>query len=89
MRLASGLVLIFGIVLAASFVSAQPPGRPGGGSPSGDVTTFITRMMTFDANQDERLSKDEITDTRLVAAVRPRRHEQRRRRHEGGIDGRV
>lgn len=71
MRTMSGFVFFAGIALAVSIVTAQPPGRPDGGprdnSSTGDATTFIARMMVFDTDKDGQLSKEEITDTRLVA----------------------
>jgi hypothetical protein len=74
MRKMGGLVLVGITIIGVSFVTAQPPGRPGsaggvprGNSPAGDATSFIKRMMTFDADQDGKLAKEEIIDSRLVA----------------------
>jgi hypothetical protein len=65
-------VILPGVVtFAVSIAGAQPPGRPddgrSNGQPAADASTFITRMMTFDANQDGKLSRDEVTDARLVS----------------------
>jgi hypothetical protein len=50
---------------ATSFVAAQPPDDPrGGGGPGGGVS-LTERMMRFDANNDDKLTKSEITDERL------------------------
>lgn len=62
-------------VLASSMVFittmfAQPGPPPGAGrepARAQDVGAYVTRMMTFDANQDGKLSKEEITDSRLLA----------------------
>ena len=62
-------LMVCGTIAVVSIALAQPPGRPGGprgGRPS-DPDSFVRRMMTFDANDDGKLSKDEITDTRLIA----------------------
>jgi len=70
MRRFVGIVILMGLVATVSMVGAQPPGgRPGegGGGGGGDVSSFITRMMTLDANQDGSLSKDEVTDKRLLS----------------------
>jgi hypothetical protein len=54
--------------VTVSIVMAQPPGRgPREEAADSDVNGFVKRMMTFDANQDGKLSKDEVTDNRLLA----------------------
>ena len=53
------------ILTLTTSVWAQPPGRPGGGSI--DPMAAVERMMTLDANQDGKLSVDEVTDSRLQA----------------------
>ena len=62
---------IGGALLVVASAVAQPPGRPDGGrgesGPALEASKFITRMMTYDANQDGKLSKDEVTDARLSA----------------------
>src|SRR3982074_1560592 len=47
---------------AASTAPAQAPPNPGGagGSP------LVARMMAFDKNKDGKLTRDEITDERLL-----------------------
>lgn len=72
------IVLGIGVVAAmgaavwlAANATAQPPGGPPGrarerGRPV-DVSGAVNRMMTFDANHDGELSKEELTDTRLLA----------------------
>ena len=82
MRIFNGLsimaLLFLGTAMAfMATADAQPPGRPGGrgeggrggegGGGGGDATSFVARLMAFDANKDGQLSKDEVTDTRLVA----------------------
>jgi hypothetical protein len=80
MRLISGLLFVCGLVLVASFTMAQPPdggkggkgakgdkggpGGPGGGK-TATVEEMVARMMTFDKNMDGKLTKDEVTDSRL------------------------
>jgi hypothetical protein len=75
MRLFTAMILTGGLLFMAAFAGAQPPedkkggkggpGKDGGdrGAPAGD---FVTRMMTFDKNKDGKLSRDEITDERLL-----------------------
>ena len=47
----------------ASHATAQPAdGQPKDGANS----SLVTRMMAFDANKDGKLTKDEITDQRLI-----------------------
>ena len=62
---------IGGALMVVASAVAQPPGRPDGGrgesGPALEASRFINRMMTFDANQDGKLSKDEVTDFRLSA----------------------
>jgi hypothetical protein len=41
------------------------PGGPGGGGKSATVEEMVARMMTLDKNMDGKLTKDEVTDSRL------------------------
>src|SRR3954468_17285382 len=52
----------------ADFAGAQPPDRERGGAraPADDVNGFVARMMAFDNNKDGKLTRDEITDERLL-----------------------
>jgi len=59
-----GLILAAGVLLVTPAAPAQPPGR--GGGRSEDAATFVKRMMAFDANKDGKLTRDEITDPRLL-----------------------
>jgi hypothetical protein len=61
MRIITGIVF----VLTASLATAQPPGR-GGALQTDDAATFVAKMMAFDKNKDGKLTKDEITDERLL-----------------------
>jgi Spy/CpxP family protein refolding chaperone len=71
MRKTSGLVLLAALALTVSTLMAQPGAREGRGpredAAESGANGFVTRMMTFDANQDGKLSKDEVTDNRLSA----------------------
>ena len=74
MRTLTGLSIVGVLAATIAFVTtlyAQPPNRPeegrGRGASSGDATTYVRRMMTFDANQDGQLTKDEVTDSRLLS----------------------
>jgi hypothetical protein len=55
-----------GFLIAASIVAAQ---RPGGNRPaaqrSADADDLVARMMEFDKDRDGKLTKAEVTDTRL------------------------
>jgi EF hand len=66
MRTAVSLTLI-GLGLAAiPFVAAQPPDdRRTGGGPGSGTANLAERMMQFDANKDDKLTKSEVTDDRL------------------------
>ena len=59
--------VLVGLFVTATAVAQPPPGRDGGGRPAGDVNSFLNRLMTFDANEDGKLAKDELKDTRLHA----------------------
>jgi hypothetical protein len=64
MRSMNGLVLA-GLLLVTSAAPAQPPGG-GGRARTDDVDSFVARMMAFDKNKDGKLTRDEITDARLL-----------------------
>ena len=71
MKSLKSFLLLGGCLLMSSTVLAQPPARPNeprnesrGGT---DPTSFVTRLMTLDKNQDGKLSKSEVTDNRLQA----------------------
>jgi hypothetical protein len=57
---------ILGLVLTAAMVGAQPPERQENGNSKSAAERFVARMMTFDKNADGKLTKDEITDARLL-----------------------
>ncbi len=64
--------VVCGLVSIVSYVVAQPPNRSErgsvpGGSANNDPSAFVARMMTFDVNHDGKLTKDELTDSRLGA----------------------
>jgi hypothetical protein len=57
----AGALILLGV---ATTLVAQGP--PGGRNPRGDmVAASVSKMMAFDADQDGKLSKSEITDPRL------------------------
>lgn len=70
MRSLVTVMLTSSLILTASMVRGQPPVRPEEGSKDkrfdAASVSFIARMMTFDSNQDGKLSKDEVTDARLL-----------------------
>lgn len=74
MRLVTRLfVLALGVGVLTSFGTAQQPkGKRGDGPPRGgagkafDKDAFFNRLMAFDKNKDGKLTKDEITDERLL-----------------------
>lgn len=63
--LASSLVAIQGIIATAvAVVHAQPP-RERGNQPAVTVESSVNRLMTYDTDGDGKLSKAEVTDSRL------------------------
>src|SRR6266581_6550137 len=57
----AGLPLMF-----AALAAAQPPGGGRDRERPAQQPDFVTRMMAFDKNMDGKLTKDEITDPRLM-----------------------
>jgi len=73
MRLLIALLLSAALLGLATFAGAQPSGTgkkdgPGKDRPTagGDTKGFVDRMMAFDKNKDGKLTRDEITDERLL-----------------------
>ena len=67
MRNRFALLLMCGLVWAASPVLAQRPGdgdKPAASSAAADA--FVARMMKFNKSKDGKLTKDEVTDKRLL-----------------------
>ncbi len=68
--------LCVGFAMLAAVGRAQPPERVAADSPktaakdvpahAAYVDAFVTRMMAFDKNKDGKLTRDEITDERLL-----------------------
>jgi hypothetical protein len=63
------LTICLGVIAAVS--PAQPPkgkkGSKGGGQSAEEMANdIVTRMMAFDKNKDGQLTRDEITDPRLL-----------------------
>ena len=69
------LLFTLGVGLAVSVALAQPPEESRDGGPKAAPETkvdkaaaadaLVSRMMAFDKNKDGKLTRDEITDTRL------------------------
>ena len=69
-------ILVIGLGVLASAGTAQQPKDKKGGPPKGeprsgggrafDADAFVARMMAFDKNKDGKLTRDEITDERLL-----------------------
>jgi Spy/CpxP family protein refolding chaperone len=59
------------LLLAASVTDAQPGGKKGdkGGKGGGseNVDDFVTKLMAFNKAKDGKLTKEELTDKRLLA----------------------
>lgn len=53
---------------SVSFLQAQPPRGDRGGSQG--VESSVNRLMAYDADQDGKLSKTEITDSRLLPLLK-------------------
>src|SRR4051812_42210915 len=81
MRLFTTMLLSAALLGLAAFAGAQPPGggkkdgpgkggkdRPGkdGADRGADPKAFVDRMMAFDKNKDGKLTRDEVTDERLL-----------------------
>ncbi|MEI8382757.1 MAG: EF-hand domain-containing protein [Planctomycetota bacterium] len=67
--LASSLLAIQGVIATAvAIVHAQPP-RERGGQPAVTVESSVNRLMTYDADGDGKLSRAEVTDSRLLALL--------------------
>jgi hypothetical protein len=69
------MLLSAALLSLVAFAGAKPPGGgkkdgPGRGKDgppaAGDVKTFVDKMMAFDKNKDGKLTRDEITDERLL-----------------------
>ncbi len=102
MRLLAGVLFVCSRVLAASFTIAQPPdggkggkgpkgakggfGGPDGGGKSATVEEMVARMMTLDKNMDGKLTKDEVTDSRLQSFPSCARYRYGWRSHQGRAD---
>ena len=71
MRPLIAIVLLVSGIVAVAMVSAQPPGGPGGErrqrNDGAAASASVARMMTLDTNKDGKLSKDEVSDSRLAA----------------------
>jgi hypothetical protein len=67
MRILTGLLIIGGLAGATLLARAQGPGG-GESTPSkaADVADLVSRMMAFDADKDGKLTKEELTDARLL-----------------------
>jgi EF hand len=66
MRTRMWILLASGLLLTAGSAVGQPPGEDdSGASEKAAADRFVARMMTFDKNQDGKLTRDEITDPRL------------------------
>jgi hypothetical protein len=66
MRTAVSLTLTILSLAAIPFVAAQPPDdRRTVDSPAPGAANLAERMMLFDANKDDKLTKSEVTDDRL------------------------
>ena len=64
MRILTGVLLTCGLLAVASLAVAQRPGGLREGPPE-SAADFVARMMEFDADKDGRLTKGELTETRL------------------------
>lgn len=68
MRMILSVSAIAGLAIAATVATAQRPdgGRGTNANSSSVGDDLASRMMTFDANKDGKLTEAEITDARLV-----------------------
>jgi outer membrane protein assembly factor BamB len=87
MRNLAILVLVsFGVGLATATAMAQPPGDAPRRAPksaadkAAEVDALVSRMMAFDKNKDGKLTRDEVTDSRLQ-----RMFDQADANHDGAV----
>jgi EF hand len=66
MRIMTGIVLVAGLAFMAPLAPAQPPGGGRGAARADDVDSFVAKMMAFNKKKDGKLTRDEITDQRLL-----------------------
>jgi hypothetical protein len=68
MRKLRHLLLAAGCLALVATATAQPPGGDRGKArpKDGDGKSLVERMMAFDKNKDGKLTRDEITDPRLL-----------------------
>jgi hypothetical protein len=65
MRLAVSLTVIGIGVFTAAAVAQPPDGGPASRSRSNPTANLVDRMMAFDSDKDDKLTKSEVTDARL------------------------
>jgi EF hand len=67
MRILIGILMMCAVsFLSFMAVAQRQGGRESSSSASADVRDLMTRMMTFDKNSDGKLTRDEVTDERLI-----------------------
>jgi hypothetical protein len=59
-------LLAIGFLATASSAQQSRPKSAKGSSNASDIETYVAKMMAFDKNKDGQLTKDEITDERLL-----------------------
>ena len=69
MRTAIFAPLLSTFLIGGSLVLAQRPGPAGGDSSNGGADEVVSRLMRFDKNNDGKLTKDEVTDERLIRII--------------------
>ena len=78
MRVLAAVMFFAGLLAVSSFGEAQPPGKEkkdkgGPGGPGGkggkavSVEDMVGRLMAFDKNKDDKLTREELSDARLQA----------------------
>src|SRR4051812_8272022 len=68
MRIVTAVIVAAGLLLTGAYAAAQPPGGKDGGkkgSPKISNGDLVTYLMSFNKKKDGKLTKEELTDTRL------------------------
>ena len=86
MRILMGMTLIGGLVIASSLRWRSGRAARAEARGEADPDDLVARMMEFDKDKDGKLTKDEVTDERLIRLFDRADAEQGRDGHQRGAD---